>query len=187
MSIVDKIQIYYTREIDSKPKKKSVVFGAFLTLNIIFFVFYGIIPGMSAYKQKRETYQEYQEILENLNVNIEKAQKISEYLKQNDAIDQLDTAITETPDSQQYLIDLLEVTSNNGYAISKLNFSTYESNSVEFNVKLIGPHENIRKLVQEIENMERFTKIESIKLSTSKLNTDKYVDIKAQIFYLKRR
>ncbi len=178
-----KLSATYKREIEHKPVR-NVIFSTSLALSLIILtVIFGIDPAIKSltantkYKQELTGIKNKMErkVLETL----EGERILKEYAKNVEA---LNNSVTTKVELEKFIQELVLTTSNTGFIVNRIRQDDSYNNEAYVNMEMTGPLAQMPKLVEAIENMNRFTRIDEIQ--TYEERNEMILRMKVTIFTL---
>jgi Tfp pilus assembly protein PilO len=161
--------------------KKALKFWMFLAFfDFVVFGFLGLQLSLSTYSEKKVQLKEIKDNIELLQnkkfVLVDTEANLNSVAA---ALPGLFLAIPDSPDFQNYLLQLITVAANNGFVISEFN-STISSDNTEGTLKLeiSGNRDNISNIISEIEKFPRITSINSLDLDLKEPSAKMYITMK---------
>jgi Tfp pilus assembly protein PilO len=162
MSKFDRLKLKYLEE----PRKALRFWMVLAFLDLVVFGFLGLHLSLSTFAEKKAKYSEVGleiKLLQNkkfILVDTEGSLK-----SVSTALPQLFTAIPDSPDYQDYLVQLVTMATSNGFVISNLTSTIAPTNKeVSLNMQLSGNRNNASSLITSLEKFSRMTSIKTLKL-----------------------
>jgi hypothetical protein len=155
---------YYNREIESKVANKLLLFIGILVINFLVIGWFGILPGLAGISEKNRVRREFLEVKQGISSNIKQAEYFTSMMTGSEQVEALNTAITTQPLVHKYMEDLVTNMGDVGFELISLSNFTSDAggNTVELDLKLIGPVENLAIAVKGIEDSSRLTRIKTL-------------------------
>jgi len=177
----------YKREVEMKPVK-NVTVSVMITL-FVFLIFgiFGIRPAINNLAQKNKSIKDYEKLVTALT---DKTNQLKDFQTSLGLVEpnlyKLKQAIPETENLQAYLEEIVLSASKEGYLIKNMRKTvrTDKESTISIKLTLQGGVENINKLIEQLENVNRLTLINRVTvLRDEKMGDTITVDL--DVFYLK--
>jgi len=164
-NLIDDLDSRYKRKIELYPDK-HIKFFTFLTIIVlVIFGIFGVRPTIVSLIQKNKYKNGLIRVkngLENktnwLNKETENYEAIKPYLQN------LQSAILNKPDLQNYLAEFVKVASKNGFIVKRFSQSQGSKEEIVLNVDMTGYQTGFYSLIKDIQNLNRITYIQSAEL-----------------------
>lgn len=179
----------YQREIERKPLN-NIIFSIGLAFVIILItIILGLRPISLALTKNRKYKSELVEIKNNMEIQINKINESREsILSSIDKVEILNNKIPDEPNFQNFLEDLVVVTSNSQFIIqqARRHAGAESSEKATIDLRLKGDVENLPNLLHDLENeMPRFISMTKLRTQEQKEENDELVEINMEIYTLK--
>lgn len=166
MKYSERASSFLGRELISKPENQSMLFVFLLLFNLVFVGYFGIFRGYKNYLAKKELIAEFEQLNTQLEANIENIKNFTPYTSTNKGVEAINDAIPIAADNSQFLKDITRVYSRNGFILESLQIADATKNFAQTgSVTSVGLFEDIPDLIQDIEAMDRLTKVQTVVVS----------------------
>lgn len=182
---LSKIESFYTREVELKPKQHVKFYGVLFLSTLTIFVLLGIRPTLISYARDSVYRSELKSLRSTMRDKLEDLKLAEKDLKKIDStVETLYNKVPETGDTQNFLREFVVTASKSGFIVDKLKMRKTDERSISLSIKLNGSIGNIPKLSLGVENLNRITTIDEIKFSPSK--GDKSINLFVTTYYLQK-
>lgn len=158
-----KISATYEREIEHKPVR-NVIFSTSLALTLITLtVIFGIDPAIKSLTANTKYKQELTDIKNKMERKVLETLEGERILKEySENVEALNNSVTTKVELEKFIQELVLTTSNTGFIVYRIRQDDSYNNEAYVNMEMTGPLAQMPKLVEAIENMNRFTRIDEI-------------------------
>ncbi len=183
MKYKDKFLATYEREIENKPVNNISFYGGIALTIILIIFFFGIKPTITAIGQNIAYKRQLNEIKTNMETKLEQIDLGEENMNRiSTEIELLNTAIPNKSELEQFLSELVLVAARSGFVLDRVKKNEEFEKEIPVHLELRGQLDQLPKLTDEIEKMERFVKI--INIRTQQEEYDAIIRMKINIYML---
>ncbi len=156
----------YRREGASHPNRKLKLFLIIFLFNIIVFGYFGVFRGVTSIVRKRELIEQYVEMNRNLEANFATVQLLEPFVKGGKGAFFVHDAITDEPQTVEYLEELVKQTGRQGFILEKFSVKRelLSEGEIEIRVSFLGNENRSFDLLNAIESFDRLTKVETVSI-----------------------
>ncbi|MBI2414303.1 hypothetical protein HYV31_00455 [candidate division WWE3 bacterium] len=175
----------YEREIENKPLNNVIFTSALATILIFVSLLFGIKPA-SENLAKNIKYKK--ELLNIERIMLEKNRKTEGgeiLLRDNgEGVFVLNKKLPFKVDFDKFLEEFIMATSKSGFIVNRVNLIGVEKGEISISVELVGSLLQLPEMVEAVEQMERFTKIDWIRTEKNKTKDASILQMKVQTYIL---
>lgn len=167
MKFLNKLNSFYKRELESKPKKRFRIILSLFLINLILFGYFGIYVGINSSSKKADLKQEYKVAIQNMKKNTDTVLLLEPLLQKNAGVEVINTAISDDKDIQDYLESFIKISAEQQFVIEKFDVdSSYNNGEILIRTTTTGTITKIPDFLFAIENLERLTLIEDVTIKS---------------------
>lgn len=172
MKIREKITATYEREIENKPLNNIAFYGVIALLVFVITFFFGIRPTLTALAQNIT----YKDQLTDVKINMET--KLTQVEESEIAlgripseVNALHEAIPNKDNLELFLSELVLVSSRSGFVLERVKKDDVFDEEIPVHLEFRGQLNQLPQLTSEIDAMDRFVRIESIRTQLDEFDT----------------
>lgn len=172
INFIQKLRASYHREIQSKPEP-NIVFTAVLAFVVTLGLWiYAIRPELKSMRNTVDKLAEINQISKNMDVkinSIDAGLDVMETSRQQ--ILNLQSSIPQETMLNDYLQQVVEITSKSGFVVDSLVQADVFEDTVTLKLNLTGSNSGLPELIRELEDLNRITTVKEVRSQVSEENT----------------
>ena len=174
----------YKRSLENKRMQVSI----HTLLLVVIVVFYGFVGTYLLIKVTRErltAMSDLTRLVVDLTIKKGNIEEMKQKLAKTEFyIERVNLAVPKETMLEDFMIDLVNVASRNGFKQKRLYRRSFDENTLELNVTLQGANAQVPSLIEAIESMDRLVTIERFSLRT--IEETATVSLVLSIYYLEK-
>lgn len=163
--LIDNLDTGYKRKIELYPDKHIKFFTFLTVIALVVFGIFGLRPTIVSLTQKNKYKTDLIRVKNELKSKINWLDKEGKsYESVKPYLQNIQTAVPDKPDLQNYLSEFVKVSSENGFIVNNFAQNQKLEGEILLNIDLTGTESGFYDLIKSIQSLNRITYIQNAEL-----------------------